>query len=377
MMTSTSVDISPQPDNRTARTLPGGLVVVLLGVLGTLAALMIGLLTFSVQATIAPDHVPLAVGTVDAAAAPALAPLTGKVAAQGGNAVSWRTVDSRAQAERLLDRKEIYGAVLFSPGPGGLSATVLVSGALNPGATQAAQPALTQVAVNATAAARAQAATEAGPAGPRAGAAAGAASPPVQVVTLHPTSAAGRVLPLAASAMLWLATLVTGVLAVVLGPRLRGGRPLGRPARIGAALAGALLGTAGVLGYAHLWDAALPIGWEAAGFLALVGLAFGLLQAAVLRWLGLPGVGLLGVFYLMAPAVAGQVPELLNPVYRAVLWSWTPFRFSTEALRSLLFLGSNAPDVQPALWLFGGIAVAGLALMLVPGRRRGGDAPAA
>jgi hypothetical protein len=172
--------------------------------------------------------------------------------------------------------------------------------------------------------------------------------------------------------MLWLATLVTGVLALILGPRLRGGRPLGRPARISAAVSGALLGTAGVLGYAHLWDAALPIGWEAAGFMALVGVSFGLLQAAVLRLLGLPGVGLLGVFYLMAPAVAGQVPELLNPVYRAALWSWTPFRFSTEALRSLLFGGSNAPDVQPALWLFGGIAVAGLALMLVPGRRREG-----
>ena len=71
----------------------------------------------------------------------------------------------------------------------------------------------------------------------------------------------------------------------------------------------------------------------------------------------------------MAPAVAGQVPELLNPVYRAALWSWTPFRFSTAALRSLLFLGSNAPDVGPALWIFGGIAVAGLASMLVPGRR--------
>jgi hypothetical protein len=364
MMKSTDVDIRGEPDQRAARVLPGGLVAVVLGVLGTLAALLIGLLTFGVQATIAPDRVPLAVGTGDAAAASALAPLTSGVAGRGGNAVSWRRVGSRAEAERLLDRKEIYGAVLFSPGPGGLSATILVSGALNPGATQAAQPVLTQLAENATATARAEAAGR--PAQARAG---GAAGPSVQVVTLHPTSAAGRVLPLGASAMLWLATLVTGVLALVLGPRLHGGRPLGRAARIGAAVSGALLGTGGVLGYAHLWDPALPVGWEAAGFMALVGAAFGLLQAAVLRWLRLAGVALLGLFYLMAPAVAGQVPELLNPVYRAALWSWTPFRFSTEALRSLLFLGSNAPDVQPALWIFGGIAVAGLALMLIPGRR--------
>ena len=108
------------------------------------------------------------------------------------------------------------------------------------------------------------------------------------------------------------------------------------------------------------------LGWEAIGFMALVGAAFGLLQAGVLRWLGLGGVALLGLFYLMAPAVAGQPPELLNPLYRDLLWSWTPFRFSTEALRSLIFLGSGAPDVQPALWLFGGIAAAGLALVLVP-----------
>ena len=67
-------------------------------------------------------------------------------------------------------------------------------------------------------------------------------------------------------------------------------------------------------------------------------------------------------------AVAGQPPELLNPVYRDLLWSWTPFRFSTEALRSLIFLGSSASDVQPALWLFAVMAVAGLAMLLIPGR---------
>ncbi len=71
----------------------------------------------------------------------------------------------------------------------------------------------------------------------------------------------------------------------------------------------------------------------------------------------------------MAPAVAGLAPELINPIYRAALWSWTPFRFSTEGLRSLLFIGSNAPDVRTALWVFSGIALAGLALMVAPKAR--------
>jgi hypothetical protein len=105
-----------------------------------------------------------------------------------------------------------------------------------------------------------------------------------------------------------------------------------------------------VLGLARIWDAGLPLSWEVAGFLGLVGTAFALLQAGVLRWLGLAGMAVLAPLYLMAPAVAGMPPELLNPVYRALLWSWTPFRFTAEGLRSLLFVGSGAPDVQYALW---------------------------
>ena len=102
------------------------------------------------------------------------------------------------------------------------------------------------------------------------------------------------------------------------------------------------------------------------GFLGLVALSFALLQAAVLRWLRLPGIALLALLYLTAPAVAGLVPELLNPIYRALLWSWTPFRFSAEALRSLLFVGPDAPDLSVAIWVFSGIALTGLLLMVVP-----------
>lgn len=341
MMRSTRDEFSP----------PAALVAVAAAVAGSAAALLIGLLTFGVQATAAPSDVPLAVG----ATAPALAPIAQRVSAQGGGAVSWRTVTSRDEAERLLDAKQIDGAVLFGADPGGPTATVLLSGAVNPSATQVAEPVLTQVAAAVLTSARSQ------PAG---------ANPALQVVTIHPASAAGRALPLAASALLWLATLITNILALVLGPRLRGGRPLGRLATLVAAAASALLGTAVVAGLAHAWDATLPVTWSAAGFLSLVGLAFALLQAAVLRWLGLRGLAVLVPLYLMAPAVAGLVPELLNPVYREVLWSWTPFRFSTEGLRSLLFLGGDTPDVRTALWVFGAIGAAGLLAAMAPRRAR-------
>lgn len=367
-MRSTHDEPAPQVSSRRARAFPVGPLALGLGTLGALAALLIGLLTFGVQATVEPRQVPLAIGASAPGAAPALAPALDRVTGQGGDAVSWRRVDSRTEAERLMDRKEAYGAVLFGPTPSGLTATVLLSGALNPSATQVALPVLTQVAEGVTAAARAQSASRPPqPAGAAPAAAApGAPTPAVEIVTLHPTSAAGRTLPLAASALLWLATLATNVLVVVLAPMIRPGRPLGRTAWVGAAVVGALLGTVVVLGLARLWDAAIPLGWEAAGFLALVGTAFALLQAAVLRWLGLRGVALLGLLYLMAPSVAGLVPELINPVYRTLLWSWTPFRFSSEGLRSLLFLGSGSSEVQIALWVFGGLALAGLLLMLAP-----------
>jgi hypothetical protein len=68
------------------------------------------------------------------------------------------------------------------------------------------------------------------------------------------------------------------------------------------------------------------------------------LQAGLLRVLGVGAMAILGPLYLVAPAVAGQVPELLNPAYRALLWSWTPFRFSAEGLRSFLQGTPDAPD---------------------------------
>ena len=324
------------------RTLPLPLVALLPAIVGSIAALVLGLLTFGVQATVNPDHVPLAVGTEDPGAAAPLAQLTHGIASHGGDQVAWHTVQSRAEAESLLDAKQVYGAVLFSPTSDGLNATVLVSGAVNPQATAIAEPILIGVAAGTKA--------------------------QFQVATIHPASAAARTLPLAGTALLWLAALAGNVVALVLGPRLRAGAPMGRIGVLGLSASVAILGTGVVVGLAWLWDSSLAIDGDVVGFFMLVGFAFALLQAAILRWLGFPGVALLGPLYLMAPAVAGLPPELINPVYRALLWSWTPFRFSVEGIRSVMLLGGGAPDVQPALILFAAIAL-GSAMLIVFRRR--------
>lgn len=323
-------------------------VVVLATLAGAVAAVVLGLLTFGVQATVKPDRVPVAVAVnADGPAAERLRQGAQQLASRAGEELDVRLVDAD-EARRLLDDKLVYGVLELAPSADGVAATVVLSGAVNPSGTQVAQRALTGAA---------QALAEA------------AGSPAaITVQTLDPASAAGRTAPLAGSALMWIGTLVGAMMIVVAGRRA--GRDPSPAIRVATALGTAVTVTAAVAGLLLLWDAGLPLDVEVLGFLLLVGVAFGALQGAVLRLLGLAGMAILAPLYLMAPAVAGQVPELLNPVYRALLWSWTPFRFSTEALRSLLIGDGTAPDVTTALWVFGVMSLVGLVVLAWPRRRR-------
>jgi hypothetical protein len=336
-----------------------------MGVLAAVASLLLGALTFGVQATAGPRSLPLGIGPGESSSSSRVSPLIDRAVSRSGSEISWTRVSSRPEAERLLDSKKIYGALLLSPTTDGVSATVLTSGATNPGAAQIAQPLLSQVGESLTASARAQAGA-ARPPQPSAAAPPppSAPRPAVTSVTIHPASAAGRTIPLAASALLWIGTLVATLVALLADHRLTGG-PRGTAATLALPFVAAAGATVAVAALVHFWDDSLPLGWDVVGFLALVALGFAALQTAVLRWLGTLGAPVLALLYLTAPAVGGQAPELLNPVYRVLLWSWTPFRVSTEGLRSLLFLGPRSADVTEAVWVFASVAAIGLALVLV------------
>lgn len=305
-----------------------GALALVAAVAGALVAVVLGFLTFGAQATVAPDGVPVAV-----AAPPEIAQ---RIAAHGDGRLAW-TVATPAEARQLLEDKKVYGVLELGPGP---AATVVTSGAVNPSGTQVAQQALT-------------------------GAAAALAGAPKQEV-LHPVSLAGRTAPLAASALAWIGALVAGLALTQLAKRT--GRMVGAGARFLQVVGAGVLVTAVVAGFFALWDAALPLTADVLGFVFLAATAFAAVQAGLLRLLGLRAMAVLGPLYLVAPAVAGQVPELLNPAYRAALWSWTPFRFSTEGLRSLLQGVPGAPDVTTGLWVLGALLVAGLLVTLWPGR---------
>jgi hypothetical protein len=306
---------------------PPAVIAVATAVVGALIALVLGLVTFGVQATAHPDEVPLAVA-VGADAPPPLRAVADKLAGSDAAEVSWR-VATPDEARDLLSRQEVYGVLELAPD----GATALLSGAVNPSGTQVAQQVLSGVAQG--------------------------AGMQVKVVTLHPASAAGRTAPLAATALLWIAGLVAGAAFTLVA------RKPTSAGRLAGAATTTVLGVAVVAGFFALWDSSLPLGWDVLGYLALVGAAFALVQGALLRLLGIRAMALLGPLYLIAPAVAGQVPELISPGYRALLWSWTPFRFSTEGLRALLHGGSPA---TAQVWVFVGLAAAGLVVLLLPGK---------
>lgn len=293
---------------------------------GAVVAIVLGLVTVGVQATAGPRGLPVAV-----AAPPQLQAAADRVATQGGGVVAWR-ITTPDEARKLLDDKEVYGILEL-----GQPNKVVVSGAINPSGTQLVQQILTTAAA------------------------------PAQVETVHPASAAGRTAPLAVSILAWLGSLAAGG-ALLFFVRRSGRDTVTLGARLTRVFASGVLMTAVLAGFLKLWDASLPLGWDVLGFIFLITMSFAAIQGALLRLFGLAAMAVLGPLYLLAPAVAGQVPELLHPAYKDALWSWTPFRFSTEGLRSVLQGTPGAPDVTMALWVLGGLLVIGLVVLVLPGR---------
>jgi hypothetical protein len=327
-------------------------VAVALGLVGAVVATVLGLLTFGVQATVAPDHLPLAVAVPDD---PALRQAADQIAGHGGDTVDWQVTDP-ARARDLLDDKEVYGILELGRGP---AVTIVTSGAVNPQGTQVAQQVLTGAAQGMLSAFAQQQ-----PNVPLA---------PPRVETVHPASTAGRTGPLAASALLWIGGLVAAM-AFALFLAREGTRP-GTGSRLTLVASASVLTTGVVVGLLKLWDSSLNVSWEVLGFIGLAAVAFASVQGALVRLLNVRAAAILGPMYLLAPAVAGTVPEMLDPAYRTLLWSWTPFRFSTEGLRSLLQGVPDAPDVRTGVIVLASMAVAGLVVMLWPRRERPAETP--
>ncbi|MGP3637049.1 ABC transporter permease, partial [Streptomyces sp. 24-1644] len=141
----------------------------------------------------------------------------------------------------------------------------------------------------------------------------------------------------------------------------------------------ALTGAAALVGItaaalAHSWLGVLAGDWWAeAGALALTVLAIGSAVAGLAALLGPKGIGLGALLMvLLGNSFSGvtSAPEMLpGPV--GVIGQWLPPGAGGSLLRSVAFFDGNAaggPALTLALW-----SVAGLAAVVLGGRRRGED----
>lgn len=249
--------------------------------------------------------------------------------------------EDAAAARAAIEDREVYGAVVVTPGGTELltasAASPLVAGLLREAVTSQA-PAGAPVTVTDVVAA---------PAGDPRGAVLGAS-----------------LLPLA------LAGAATGAATVLLG--LRGARAVAT--MVGAAALAGLVGAA----LADSWLGALSGDWWAeAGVLGLTVLAIGSAFAGLATLLGKPGFGLgAALTILLGNAFSGMssAPELL-PTWAGTLGRWLPPGAGGSALRSVSgFEGAAAgrPLLVLSLW-----AAAGLTATALGGRRRGAEEVAA
>src|SRR5258708_691639 len=95
--------VMTSPDRR-----PAGALALVAAVAGALVAVVLGFLTFGAQATVAPDHVPVAVVAPPGVAA--------QIAGHGGGQLEW-TVATSSEARSLLEDKKVYGVLELGPGP--------------------------------------------------------------------------------------------------------------------------------------------------------------------------------------------------------------------------------------------------------------------
>lgn len=95
-------------------------------------------------------------------------------------------------------------------------------------------------------------------------------------------------------------------------------------------------------------------------FLLFSYTVFFLLQSALLNWLGFPAVALCVLMFFFSMPIINVAPEMLPQGARDWIYSWTPFRFVSAGLKSVMYFdGANMSITNRVLgW------VAGICLLL-------------
>jgi hypothetical protein len=155
--------------------------------------------------------------------------------------------------------------------------------------------------------------------------------------------------------------LAAAVLGITAGTRLSSLRRLA--VRVGGVVGYALLSGVGGAWVAGPWLGALDHDvWTLAAFGSLLVLAVGLATLALETWLGLVGIALAIVLFVVLgnPSAGGAYPTSLLPPFFGMIGPWLPPGAGTSAIRGIVYFdgaGVGHPVLVLGVWLAAGLAL--------------------
>lgn len=156
-------------------------------------------------------------------------------------------------------------------------------------------------------------------------------------------------IPTMLTQVLWITTLISSLILFMAVQKFTHGRITGKLV-LSQILAGSvfmIVIVSLILFIAHtILGVNIPNQGEILLLLLFFGFMFFLLQSAVLNWIGRLGVPILMIVFFFSMPILSLAHELLPDMTKHWLYSWNPFKYSVEALRSSFFfegygIGSN------------------------------------
>ena len=322
------------------------------------------------QGTVLPDQSKLNMGkTITDQIRKKAKPASGKKPA-----VEWISVKDRKEAEKGMDDRKYYAALVIpqdfsekqaslqTPNPSSSEVGILINQGMNTMASTAASQMLNGMIdlINDNMRTQVLSGIEKKGGTLSTKQAAVLASPIKKVVTeVHATgshSANGNA-PIALFQPLWMASIAgAAIVSIILNKINFSNRAQKFANLLVQVLIGAVLAIIAGFGLTWMADSLglnIPDFTNIALFLSVAFLSFFLMISAVLSWLGMKGLPLFVITLFFGAPLLSMAPEFMSAFYRDWIYSWLPMRFMVDGLREIFFFGKGLSWDHPTVVLTG------------------------
>ncbi|PWW00767.1 YhgE/Pip-like protein [Paenibacillus cellulosilyticus] len=313
-----------------------------------------------------------------------------KLTANEALPIVWTVVGSEAEARKGLDQQDYYGALVLpselSAGIASISTAepkpavvkILANEGMNTQASSAVKQILGQAARTISSELSNQLLTQISTQSEvvPVGTAKALLTPfTIQEETVHAIGAnnASGSAPGMLTQIMWIGSLATSLILFFSSQKAAAGGARRMSSAIVQAIIGIVFITV-VSGYL-VWMATSWYGMELADvtgtwwMLLVAGVAFFMLQSALVNWLGVPAMPILILLMFFSLPVVNMAPEFLPQTTHDWLYSWTPFRFAASGLRNSMYF-NDIDSASTNLTVMWSIAAVGLVLVVASGFKK-------